>query len=146
MKTIRNLLLLITLVTTAGFAHAQGDAPYTEGSVWGITTVKTKTGLQDDYLKQLKTIFCAELEEGKKQGLVLSYKILIGQAATAEDYDVMLMVEYKNFAALDGQRAKFDAIDKKLLGTADQQRDATVKRLEIRKILGDKLMQEVALK
>ena len=100
MKTIRHLLLLTLLVAAASLAHAQGDAPYNEGSVWDITTVKTKTGLQDDYLRQLKTIFVGELDEAKKQGLLLSYKILIGQAATAGDYDVMLLIEYKNFAAL----------------------------------------------
>ena len=146
MKTIRHLLLLTLLVAAASLAHAQGDAPYNEGSVWDITTVKTKTGLQDDYLKQLKTIFIGELDEAKKQGFVLSYKILIGQAAMAGDYDVMLLIEYKNFAANDGMRAKFDAIDRKVLGTAEQQRDATVKRLEIREILGEKQMQEVTLK
>ena len=40
-----------------------------------------------------------------------------------------MLIEYKNFAAFDGQRAKFDAIDKKLFGSADQQRETAVKTL-----------------
>lgn len=146
MKSIRRLLLVAFVFAAAGFARAQGDAPYTEGSVWDITMVKTKPGLGDDYLKQLKTIMVDELEAAKKEGLVISYKILIGSAATPQDFDTLLLTEYKNFAALDGMRAKFDAIDKKIMGTADQQRESAVKRLEIREIMGDKLMQEITLK
>jgi hypothetical protein len=146
MKMLRHLLLVCMFVAAASFARAQGEAPYTEGSVWSVTMVKTKPGLSDDYLKQLKTIFVGELDEAKKQDLILSYKILLGEASTPQDYDILLLVEYKNFAAFDGQRAKFDAIDKKLMGSADQQRETAVKRLDIREIIGDKLMQEVTLK
>ena len=146
MKTLRSLLLVALFLATASFARAQGDAPYTEGTVWAVTLVKTKAGLSDDYLKQLKAIFVGELDEAKKEGLVVSYKILLGASATPQDFDIMLMIEFKNFAAFDGQRAKFDVIDKKVIGSADQQRDSAVKRLEIREILGNKLMQEVTLK
>jgi hypothetical protein len=31
----------------------QNTAPYTEGRVWQITMVKTKSGVSDDYLKAL---------------------------------------------------------------------------------------------
>jgi hypothetical protein len=146
MKTLRHLLFAVLFLAAAGFARAQGEAPYTEGSVWSVTMVKTKPGLSDDYLRQLKNLFVGELDEAKKQDLILSYKILLGQAATPEDFDILLMVEFKNFAAFDGQRAKFDAIDKKLMGSADAQRETAIKRLEVRQIMGDKLMQEVTLK
>ena len=35
-------------VTTT--AATQSTAPYTEGAVWQITMVKTKSGMSDDYL------------------------------------------------------------------------------------------------
>ena len=146
MKAIRHLLLAVLFVAAASFARAQGEAPYTEGSVWDVTMVKTKTGLSDDYLKQIKSTFVGEMEAAKTEGLILSYKILLGTAATPQDYDILLMVEFKDFAAFDGQRAKFDALDKKIMGGADQQRDIAVKRLNIREIMGDKIMQEVTLK
>ena len=146
MKTTRHLLLVVLLLVGASFAHAQGDAPYTEGTVWEVTMVKTKSYLTDDYLKQLKSIYIGEMDEAKKQGMIVSYKILLGSYATPQDYDILLLVEYKNFAAQDGLRAKFDAIDKKLVGSADQQRESAVKRMEVREILGTKLMQEITLK
>ncbi len=146
MKSIRHILFAVLFLSCASFVRAQGDAPYTEGSVWSVTQVKTKPGFTDDYLRQLKSIFVGELDEAKKEGLILSYKILLGSYSTPADYDILLMIEYKDFAAFDGQRAKFDAIDKKLFGTPDQEREGAAKRMEIREILGDKLLQEITLK
>src|SRR6184192_4812409 len=131
-------------VTTA--PATQSTAPYTEGAVWQITMVKTKTGMSDDYLKALATIFKSTNDEAKKQGIIKDYKILIGDAATQQDYDILLMIEYPNMAALDGLREKTDPIGAKMVGSEDQQRQLAVKRLEIREIMGDKTMREITLK
>ena len=146
MKIILSFVCVALFLTAASFAHAQGESPYTEGSVWGITMVKTKYGLEDDYLKGLKTTLVTAMEEAKKEGLVLSYKMFVGEAATPQDFNILLMTEFKNFAAFDGMREKFDAIDKKIASTADQQREMAIKRLEIREIMGMKTMREVTLK
>jgi hypothetical protein len=121
-------------------------APYTEGTVWQITMVKTKPGMGDDYLKALAKIFKTTNDEAKKQGIITDYKILIGDAATQQDYDMLLMVQYPNMAALDGLRDKTDPISNKMIGSEDQQRQLAVKRLEIREIMGDKTMREITLK
>ena len=131
-------------VTTA--PATQSSAPYTEGAVWEITMVKTKTGMSDDYLKALAKIFKTTNDEAKKQGIIIDYKILLGDSATQQDFDMLLMVEYPNMAALDGLRDKTDPIAAKLVGTDDQQRDLAVKRLQIREIMGGKLMREITLK
>lgn len=129
-----------------GLCSAQSDAPYTEGPVWQVTMVKTKYGMSDDYLKGLAKTFKGTLEEAKKQDLILDYKILIGDAANPQDFDILLMVESKNMAAFDNAREKFDPIAKKIEGSIDQQRATATKRLEIREIMGDKLMREITLK
>ncbi len=125
---------------------SQSTAPYTEGAVWQITMVKTKAGMSDDYLKALAKIFKTTNDEAKKQGIITDYKILIGDAATQQDYDMLLMIQYPNMAALDGLRDKTDPLAAKLIGTDDQQRQMAVKRLEIREIMGDKTMREITLK
>ena len=85
MKTIRHSLLAVLLLAGASFAHAQGDAPLQRRRRFGaIAMVKTKPGLTDDYLKQLKPLFVGELEEAKKAGLIVSYKILLGTYATPQ--------------------------------------------------------------
>ena len=127
-------------------AATQSTAPYTEGGVWQITMVKTKPGMGDDYLKALAKIFKTTNDEAKKQGIITDYKILVGDASTPQDYDILLMVQVPNMAALDSLRDKTDPIAGKLIGNDDQQRQMAVKRLEIREIMGGKTMREVTLK
>src|SRR5437660_12132242 len=131
-------------VTTA--SPTQSTAPYTEGGVWQITMVKTRPSTSDEYLKALAKIFKSTNDEAKRQGIITDYKILAGDAATQQDYDILLMIEYPNMAAMDGLRDKTDPIATKMVGTDDQQRQMAVKRLEIRDIMGDKLMREITLK
>jgi len=133
-------------VVGAGLVRAQSDAPYTEGPVWGITMVKTKPGMSDDYLKTLAKIYKSTNDEMKKQGLIMDYKVLLGNDANPQDFDILLMVEYKNMAAFDGLREKADPIADKILGNEDAQRQGAIKRMEIREIMGNKLMREVTLK
>ncbi len=130
----------------AGLVRAQSDAPYTEGPVWGITMVKTKPGMGDDYLKTLAKIYKSTNDEMKKQGLIMDYKVLLGNDANPQDFDILLMVEYKNMAAFDGLREKADPIADKILGSEEVQRQGAIKRMEIREIMGNKLMREVTLK
>jgi len=108
--------------------------------------VKTKTGMTDEYLKELAKTLKGTLEEAKKQNLVLDYKILLGNPATPQDFNILLMVESKNMAAQDNTREKFDPIARKVVGTTDQQQAIQVKRLDIREIIGTKLMREITLK
>jgi hypothetical protein len=147
MKKYLILAASVALTTAwAGLCSAQSDAPYTEGTVWNITLVKTKPGLTDDYLKGLAKTFKGTLDEAKKQNLIISYKILLGDAATPHDFDILLMVESKNMAMFDGAREKADPIAKKISGSEDEQRQISIKRLDIREILGTKLMREITLK
>jgi hypothetical protein len=134
------------LTAWTGLCSAQSDAPYTEGPVWQLTMVKAKYGMCDDYLKGLAKTFKGTLDEAKKQNLILDYKILLGDAASPHDFNILLMVESKNMAAFDNAREKFDPIARKIEGTPDEQRATATKRLDIREIMGDKLMREITLK
>ena len=127
-------------------ATAPTGAPYTEGPVWDITMVKTKTGMGDDYLKQLGGALKPIYEEEKKQKLILDYKILLGDASSPHDFDILIMVEYPNMAAFDGLRDKTEPIMSKVMGGEDQRRQVAVKRMDVREILGTKTMREITLK
>lgn len=136
-----------TSASTTSTTTASGStAPYTEGSVWEITMVRAKAGMADDYLKNLAQAYKSTNDEAKKQGIIMDYKILIGDAANADDFDILLIVQYKNMAALDGLRERTDPIATKLIGGEDQLRQGSIKRMEIRDILGTKTMREVTLK
>ena len=137
---------LFASVLQAG--KAQDSAPYTEGSVWFISFVKVKPGQEDDYLRSLKMSWQAVADEGKKAGYVLSSKILYGQAANPQDFQLILMVELKNMAALDDIRAKQDEALQKVLGSNFEQasKDLATKRVEMREIYGTKIVREITLK
>jgi hypothetical protein len=146
---IRKLLTTVTVAFALGLpslCFAQSDAPYTEGPVWTITMVKTKPGMTDDYLKMLAKIYKNANEEAKKQGTIMDYKILLGDTSTPQDFDILLMQEFPNMAALDGLRDKLDPIDKKIAGSMEAQHQGAVKRMEVREIMGNKLMREITLK
>ena len=167
MNTVRKFIVVAAiLVTGGGLCLAQSSspagassststtttssgsttAPYTEGTVWQITTVHTKPGMDDEYLKGLAKGLKAILDEEKKQGLIVSYKILLGEASTPGDFNIVNMVEYKNMAALDNLREKTDPIAAKIFGGEQQQREGALKRAELREIIGNKTMREITLK
>lgn len=135
-----------TIATSSMTASMPAGAPYTEGAVWDITMVKTKPGMDDDYLKQLGGALKPMYEEEKKQKIILDYKILIGDASSPHDYNILIMVQYPNMAAFDGLRDKVDPIMSKLMGGEDQRRQLAVKRSDVREILGTKTMREITLK
>jgi hypothetical protein len=145
----KSLVISISIALStlfSGVCFGQSDAPYTEGPVWSITMVRTKPGMEDDYLKKLAKIYKATNDEEKKQGIIMDYKILFGSASSPHDFDILIMTEFKNMAAFDGLREKEDPIVNKIIGNADVQRQGAVQRMEVREILGDKTMREVTLK
>ena len=145
-KKLQAVMLTAFSFVAASLCLGQSDAPYTEGPVWTISMIKTKPGMADDYLKNLAQIYKAVNDEAKKQGIIMDYKILLGNDSTPQDFDILLMQEFKNMAAFDGLREKTDPIAKKLIGSEDVQRQGAVKRMEIREIMGNKLMREITLK
>jgi hypothetical protein len=118
--------------TPPGMSSTTGrsNAPYTEGPVWVLTMIKTKTGLGDDYLKSISGTVNPVYDEEKKQKIILDYKILNGEAAGPQDFNILILVEYPNWAAFDNLRDKMDPIVGKVMGTEEQRRTTAVKRLE----------------
>lgn len=148
MKTANMILRPITaallFVVCAG-AYAQ-DKPYTEGSVWTVSMIRVKPGMFEAYMREVLPLRKKINEEAKKQGLVVSDHIFTGNSVGHDDWDVMFMTEYKNWAAFDGITAKYDAIAAKVIGSEDKQVQLMTKRTETREILGNKTMQELIIK
>ncbi|MGH7587713.1 MAG: hypothetical protein ACRELU_03870 [Gemmatimonadota bacterium] len=122
------------------------DHPYTEGSVWQVTYVKTAPGHYEDYLRDLAGGWKRVNDAAIQAGHVLSYKILTAPASNRDDWDLMLLVEVPNMAALDDGFAKYDPIVAQVFGSLPESQQATVRRSELRTIMGDKVAREITLK
>ena len=122
------------------------DKAYTEGHVWAITMVKVKYGMRDVYLNEVLPLRKKIEEESKKEGLLISSHTLVGDPANRDDFDVLFLQELKNWAAFDGITAKMDVILEKVVGSQDKQTQMVTKRVEVREVLGEKMMQEVITK
>lgn len=61
-------------------------------------------------------------------------------------WNLILITEAKNMAALDAVEAKWDAVNEKVARAEDKRTAEAVKRSEIRKIVGGKLLRELLLK
>ncbi|POY35026.1 hypothetical protein C3K47_17365 [Solitalea longa] len=143
MKSIKTYVLMIGLICIAYTANSQSMKPYTESSVWDITMIRVKPGMGEDYLKSLNGGLRKLYDEAIKQGLLVSYKILSGDASGQGDWNMLILVEYKNMAALDGLSDKMDAMEQKVVGNEDVQKKIMVSRVDMRDIIGTKLMREL---
>ena len=80
---------------------------YTEGPIWRVQLIRVKPTQLDAYLTSLRQSTKPLIEEEKRQGMILDYKIFLKETKhTREDWDICVAVEYKNYAAMDGLAAK----------------------------------------
>jgi hypothetical protein len=146
MNTLRYLLLAVASLALVSTRSVGAEKPYTDASVWNLTFVRTKYGHDEDYLRSLQRAYKVMMESAKKEGLVVSYKIMTSDPTHKEDWDILLMVEYKNMAALDGLDAKMDPHIIKSFGSESARDKTRDQRAEFREILGTKLCREIVLK
>jgi hypothetical protein len=135
---------LLVLATTS--VMAQEAKVYSEGPITTVTEIKIKPGMFDAYMKWLATERKALMEEYKKAGLILSWKVYGAEARNPRDADLILTVTYKNWAALDGLEDKQEPIAARLQGSNDKQNQAAVSREQMREVLGSQTIQELVIK
>jgi hypothetical protein len=145
----RFLIAVAVCLVAAGVCAAQEH--YTEGPVWTVSYNRTTPGHFDDYMKYLRSHYIPQIEEAKKEGLILDYKIFLKEPVTADDWDIAFAIQHKNMAALDYNAAndeKGRAIAEKHFATADEdaQEETIAPRFEMREFVGSGLMREVTLK
>ena len=136
-------LLFAALFALQGFAQEH----YTEGPVWRVTTVRVKPAQFDAYLASLRQGTKPLLDEEKRQGIILDYKVFLKETRNdPKDWDIALAVLYKNHAAMDNLAAKGEMVRDKILGGKQQAQQLGEKRAEIREIVSSELVQEIMLK
>jgi hypothetical protein len=124
---------------------AQED--YSEGPVWRVTLIRVKPAHMDQYLSNLRQGFKPFVEELKRQGFIVDYKVFFKETkANPQDWDICTALEFKNHAALDGLGAKEEAVRDKIFGGKQAAQQGQERREEIREIISEELLEEVSLK
>ena len=136
---------LVATLAGAGVALAD-DHAFSEGPVVMVQSIRTVDGHFDDYMKWLDTVWKAEQEAAKKAGYITGYEVLMANPHGPDDADVLLVITYKNWAALDGGLAKGDAIAKQVEGSIQASNQAEADRNKIRRGLGVEYLQKATLK
>jgi hypothetical protein len=137
--------LIISLLLLGVSVFAQVSRPYRNGSVWSIGFIRMKPGMETAYLNYVATDWKRDQEALKKDGLILSYKVLQTEAHGATDWNLMLLTEYKDMATLEANEAKEDALYQRTVGNDEKQRQGYRERLEIREVTGGRLAREIIL-
>jgi hypothetical protein len=140
------MLLAVSAVTSTAASQAATRA-YTDGPIAVMTYVKTKPGMFDRYLSYIDGAYKTEMEAEKAAGIILDYQIFTSESRTPADHDVLLVVLYKNWGALDGLQDRTDSIANRALASTPQQRDQqSIDRGAMRDILGSRTYQRLLLR
>jgi len=144
-KTVAAALLSLGVVFAGLSTYAQMQRPYRDGSVWNVAFIKMKPGMESAYLNYLANDWKREQEAFKKEGLILSYKVLATEAHGTTDWNLLLMTEYKDMATLEANQQKMDQVGQQIFGSDEKIRQGYKERLEIREVMGERLAREIVL-
>jgi hypothetical protein len=145
-SSIRALSIIMGLFAITA-VHADDRAYNDGGSVWAVSFIETKPGHFDDYIENLNQIWRRYLDEQKKDGDVLSYKMIPLPFPRDGEPNLMLMVEFKNWAAFDrGNNEYFDKMAVRLQGSVDKATQSNIDREELRELRGGFVGQEISFK
>lgn len=139
-----------TVVIGAGLIAQPGSLgapvrPYHNGTVWDVAFIRVKPGMDTAYMAYLAGQWKAEQEALKKEGLVLSYKVLSSENHSATDFNLMLMTEFKDLATMEANEAKAEGITQRVIGDDQKQMQGYRDRSEIREVQGARVARELIL-
>ena len=147
MKRNRMLVssLIVLLLMASVVVVAQVNRPFRNGSVWSVSFIRMKPGMENAYLKYVANEWKREQEALKKDGQILSYKVITTEAHGSNDWNIMLMSEYKDLATMEANETKADNLAQTVVGNDDTQMQGYRERLQIREVLDVRTAREIVL-
>jgi hypothetical protein len=151
-ETAMKKALLVAAVLSslaAGYAaHAQIQAvqrPYRNGTVWTLGFIRIEPGMDVAYLNYIASEWKREQDALKKEGLILSYKVMQTEEHGQDDWNLILMTEVKDLATMEATEQKAEAIALQLVGGDAKAQQGYQDRLKVRRIIGNRLAREIVL-
>jgi len=137
--------LAVCLLLLGVSVYAQMVRPTHPGTVWELSFIHVRPGMDTAYEKYLASDWRKEQETLKAAGIILSYKVIEAESHAPNDWDLMLMVEYKDLATREANADKADQMLEKLFGGDEKVMQGYKERSEIRDVLGTRLARELVL-
>ena len=144
-KRIAIGLIAVLVLVLSVVVFAQVARPYRNGSVWTISFIQMKPGMDTAYLNYVAGDWKREQEALKKDGQIISYKVLTTEGHNSTDWNIMLMTEYKDQATMESNEAKADNLAQTIIGNDEKQMQGYRDRLQIREVMGTRLAREIVL-
>ena len=139
--------IIVLMLALAQPASAQTtERVWDNGTVWSITYVETKPNMFNSYVKNLSQVWRAFLEEQKRQGQVISYRMLNVQNPRDGEPNLMLLTEFKNMEVFDTTADEFDEMSKKVMGSLKNLQSDNIEREKMRTIRSTVLTREIYFK
>jgi hypothetical protein len=137
--------LIVLILTLSIVVVAQVSRPFRNGSVWSVSYIQMKPGMETAYLNYIATDWKRNQEALKKDGQIISYKVMTTEAHGKDDWNIMLMTEYKDLATREANEAKEDAVAQQVIGNDEKQMQGYRDRLQIREVLEVRTAREIIL-
>jgi hypothetical protein len=148
MKNKKRILtgsLIALILTFSIIVAAQVSRPYRNGSVWSVAYIQMKPGMETAYLNYIATDWKRNQEALKKDGQIISYKVMTTETHGRDDWNIMLMTEYKDLATREANEAKADNLAQTVIGNDERQMQGYRDRLQIREVLEVRTAREIVL-
>ncbi|NNF02512.1 MAG: hypothetical protein HKN22_07485 [Bacteroidia bacterium] len=151
MKRISFYLLLAIVCLSSTNVFSQGtNGTYENSTVWEVTMINIEADIKTEFLKILNQTWEYTMTKALEQDLILSFQILMGDASSEKDYNIILMVENEKLGDYDPdpvRDAKWNLIKQEMISSMGEDKyDRTMKRFkQIRKQLSKKTLRKINL-
>lgn len=141
------LTLAVSLLLLTGIAvYGQIYRYYSPGTIWTVTTIRVKSGMDQAYLEYLDGSFKRETDALVQAGYMKSYKILKAIDDDTTSWNLIILREYASLADQERNEEKADAKLREVAGNDQQQMKGYEDRSRIREVLSTKTVRELRLK
>jgi len=148
MRYINWRVLTIASLIVAGSAvtGAQVHKYYNPGTVWTVTAIQVKAGMDQAYLEYLDGQFKKSTDAQVKAGFMKSYKIVRAMDDDYSGWNLLILREYASLAALEANEEKSDALLAQTLGNDQAQMQGYTDRSKFREVVWQRTAREIMLK
>src|SRR5215467_12986955 len=106
-------LLLLVVACSAG---AQIYRYYKPGTIWTVTAIRIKGGMDPAYLQYLDSQLKKDEDAQVKAGYEKSYRILRALDDDSSSWNLMILREFPSLASLEANEEKADALTRQTAG------------------------------